>query len=776
MVASTIGAGLSAAAMYPEPFVKNGVADVAIVYGSHTSATSDLVSVTAISSDLGALVLHDSVAQTPENVSGGDFVKLEKSSTKFHLGNGILDVMSSSITNDDLPVLLADGTYSDSNNDDFDYTQKLTLGNLTLTMFDDDDYKQDSPSVGIRIPSGSFVMNYTLDFNTAPDWADIDQTDIEIMGKQYFVLSSTTNTTLNLLDSANTAVLNEGETTTLNIDGVSYEVSAQIYSATRVYLTINGERTNSLDEGQTQKLRGTNTYIGIKTINYNSKEAGVSSVEFAIGSGKLELTNGQDIQMNDDSINGLSAHFTNSNEQLQKIIITWDADDTMFVADGSTAVMPGFKNLKLSYSGMTFPEEEKFSVKGGSSTYIQFKDFPLKDSTEDIPLLYGASNAFTGIGKDSSNVLFTTNESSFTYNGTNSNNFFIASYDGGSSAESYMLRATSFSSENSGATNKTTIQYRKDGSWVNKKEDAESGDTVTLGDVSLTIGTINKDLKTVAITGGSNTNFNRLYSKEGLKVWLPWRAGANNAQIAAYGPGALNLTSNLAGHNSTNFHLAFYEEDKNDNIGSGNNFNVSLGWNSDSEPQVSDLVGESVSAVEEDSSNVFRTFMYSALATEFMWDQGSGNTGQDSIEITYHGAESSANLYLTDVSTNVGGGSSSGSIGVPLKDTEVAQASSKNLIVVGGSCVNTVAAELLKGAGSERFCGAEWTAETGLGEGKFLIETFSRSGGKVATLVAGWAPQDTLNAANALTTQTVDITANKKYTGSTADSIESMTA
>jgi hypothetical protein len=57
-----------------------------------------------------------------------------------------------------------------------------------------------------------------------------------------------------------------------------------------------------------------------------------------------------------------------------------------------------------------------------------------------------------------------------------------------------------------------------------------------------------------------------------------------------------------------------------------------------------------------------------------------------------------------------------------------------------------------------------------------LIETFARDGGGVATLVAGYNAQDTRNAATALTTQVVDTTAGKKYTGTTATSIVSAMA
>ena len=97
------------------------------------------------------------------------------------------------------------------------------------------------------------------------------------------------------------------------------------------------------------------------------------------------------------------------------------------------------------------------------------------------------------------------------------------------------------------------------------------------------------------------------------------------------------------------------------------------------------------------------------------------------------------------------------------------------MVVVGGSCVNSVAADLL--GVSSPTCSADFTAKTGVGSGQYLIETFSRTGGKVATLVAGYNAGDTTNAAKALTTQAIDTTAGKKYTGTTSTDVSaSMTA
>ena len=69
---------------------------------------------------------------------------------------------------------------------------------------------------------------------------------------------------------------------------------------------------------------------------------------------------------------------------------------------------------------------------------------------------------------------------------------------------------------------KLTVQYRKDGAWVDAISDGQIGDTFDMGSAEMNITAINKVSKTVTITNiSASTNFNTLYSKEGLKVTLP---------------------------------------------------------------------------------------------------------------------------------------------------------------------------------------------------------------------------------------------------------------
>jgi hypothetical protein len=151
----------------------------------------------------------------------------------------------------------------------------------------------------------------------------------------------------------------------------------------------------------------------------------------------------------------------------------------------------------------------------------------------------------------------------------------------------------------------------------------------------------------------------------------------------------------------------------------------------------------------------------------------AGDSDQKSIIISYPDTQVYANIYvgeLDSVVTSTGGSASASSLGeVIVKDSEVSSVSSKNLIIVGGSCINSAAATVL-GSG----CGTSFTTTTGVGVNQFLIESFGDkfSTGKIALVVAGYEQADTVNAATYLRTKLVDTAAGKKYIGTSATSAE----
>lgn len=87
---------------------------------------------------------------------------------------------------------------------------------------------------------------------------------------------------------------------------------------------------------------------------------------------------------------------------------------------------------------------------------------------------------------------------------------------------------------------------------------------------------------------------------------------------------------------------------------------------------------------------------------------------------------------------------------VIILDTEVNSVSDKNLIVVGGSCINSVAAQLI--GVQANTCGEAFTEATGIGSGQHLLKEYTSpyNEGKVALLVAGYNAEDTTAGVNSL--------------------------
>ena len=766
--------GVAAAASYPEPFVSGGVADVAIVYGS--GAVADVTPAGHIKDELATHVSGSLVA------SDGDVYQFEKTSTKFHLGDTITGVIASSLDEDELPSLLADGKYLDNDNDEIDYTQKITMTTSQLTMFEDNDYVEDEPTVGFKISSGSTVLTYTLTFSDTLLVTDMPTTNLPIMGKDYYVLSNTT-TTITLLDSAEETILAEGETITI----AGKEAKLEYIGTTDVKLTIDGQTTTSLAEGDTFKLSD-GSYVGIKDIMPKVVSGDIAKVEFSIGSGKLKITDGDvEVQINDETISGLESDYTQSGDVISDIELTWKADNDLFVTEDNIITMPGFEVVSLSFGGLNYPAEETIEVKQGGDTYVVLENFPLKDGEVDINLIYGVSadETFTQLGKDSTNRLITNRSGLNITFDQDTDDYFVLSWSDGSDAESYLSRFSNFVLD--GTANKTDFQYYKDGVWIDKKTGAKDGDTISLGNAEIMIYDVNRSGKYLTIGNNSaNTNFYTLYSKEGMTVYLPWINSSAHTIAGNYSTDALacaelqgavgelyngTLTYNITGLTSTttvgcpSFVLKMVEEDKNGNkAGSSGTegtdydvINVTLGWDtsSNAEVEVSSyaMTNTDATSTEIQDTDIWRDFTYSALATEILNTKPS--SGQKSVKLIYHGDEVAADVYISSGDATMG----SGDIGTVLyTDAETASYKDKNVIVVGGSCINTAAAALVGGG---TLCEGAWTAATGVGDGQYIIKGYATSSitSKFALLVAGYNAADTVNAATYLRTQNPDLSA-----------------
>lgn len=794
MIGSTVA--LAAAANYPAPFVQNGVADVAIVTGQN-AASSDTSAAVALSSDLSAaLASQGGSSSSGATPTGGDSFQIRKNSDEFNLRDTATGVMSSALNEEDLPEVLADGTYENDENTEYEYEQKIALGGgLQLNYFKDSDFNDDTPSIGINLTSDQDVLNYTLDFTTSAesdvssgDLVDFETTTFSMLGREYYILDAKNNTgsnsaKLTLLDSAATAIAREGETTSITIGSKTYQVQVVFISTSNVKLSVDGQVTTSLTAGGTYRLSD-GTYVGIKEILARDVAGVLGQVEFSIGSGKLEIEHGQTIQLNDETVEGLTGWITktetSSKVSLDKIVLQWRTDDEAFIGPDSSLVIPGFNNVMISMSEFYAPKSETTIVRGGGSTRVELAT-TLKDGDVTIPLLYTDSEGnFTGIGKDANNRLVTSNKTTeVLYNETSGDDMLVVSYNTTSDAESYILQLHNWAYP-SGVPQ---VDFKNVVTGLDVATNKKVGETLDLGSLTLTISTINASSgsnRYVTLNGSTGASFNTLYTKEGLKIAMPF-AVANTSTNSNRNDGAISFNTTdanmySAGHSYDTFVLFFTDENKDDDLGAGNKFNVTLDDNSDNEPHAASFDVSRGTFADPVDSNTISAYTYDDVATKVMREGASSD--QRKVTITYAGSESYGKVFVSASGVTFSGGSDGGVLGsVVITDSQASSASSKNLIVVGGSCVNTVAAQLL--GASAPACGADFTSRTGgVSSGQFLVQSFASplSSSKVALLVAGYNAEDTQNAAQYLRTTKPDTAVGKKYVGTTATSAQLVTA
>jgi hypothetical protein len=340
--------------------------------------------------------------------------------------------------------------------------------------------------------------------------------------------------------------------------------------------------------------------------------------------------------------------------------------------------------------------------------------------------------------------------------------YMVLSWNDSTSSESYYVQFSDI--VQSSGINYTAVKYWSGGEWVTKHSQRTGGDTVSLGSAGFTINSVRREPvdRGVNITLDAGNTLDYLYTKEGLRIYLPWTNTSLSTGSGQFGYINISATSST-GHDIYSYWVSCTEEDKDDGVAKGKTFNITLDDNSNGYVEVSTISAQAANFNEKEVTTNTVAVVPSDLGTKV---RRLGDTAsQRTAEITYNGAESYAKIYISAPDTSFGG---TGSTITPVYDNQLSSVNTKNLVVVGGSCVNTVAATLL--GSSTALCGADWTSKVGASAGEYVIRTYKNTAvtSKLATLVAGWAKEDTANAAKALTTGTIEIADGKNYKGTTA--------
>lgn len=764
MVGATImGAMAADLADYPAPYVDGCTFSGAIVVGE-SAAAEDVVGAVDVASALAVSGTTTAGSGGTTVTASGESVKIETSNKKLTFGasrHNISDIKTSDIDEDDLPTILADGVYKADDSAEYEYEQKIRFNDhIGMDFKEDTDYNDKENVIRVYVNRNTNLLNYTLDFTkdveadlSAATITDMDDTTIEMLGNTYDITtaenSSATNVKFVLMGGAIRDILEQGQSKTYTLNDKEYEVEVTYINNLNAKLKINGEVTDLMTNDNTYKTDD-GTTLGIREVmEEEAGEVDADKVEFYLGAEKLTLqdttANVQDkkdnVEMDDTDIDDLYVDIvatgTSDKIQIDKIILSWYPDDELFITEDSEAIFPGLESFKLNYEGFTAPAEEEILVQNNGDQELELT-VPIKSGKATIPLLAlngtGAAAVFNRVGGEAADEgLVTATGTRISYD-RDEDEYFVASDT--SAEETYLLQVTKVD-DSDGADFKDVVSGTK---YENKKNNT----AFSVGEVSLTVQWIAEGNNSVVVSGSGTTSFNRVYTEEGLLIYLP----VNNTDgTVAHPEIATNGTT-------TSWVLQMTEEDRNDDSAQGLDVNVTLGVTSGTtsrKTQVSSIATRTSNFVNKDyyeigDTDEFEGYVQSDLGTHVFYDT---DPDQNTAKIIYHGGESYGNVFVSAIETGFGtseGGEVVCKVAVPpaMLDSEVADVNAQNWIGVGGPCANSAVAAAMGVAGTIPEC------LEGFEEGKAMIKLYDLTGGNVAMVVAGATALDTRRASRVL--------------------------
>ncbi|MBN2142661.1 hypothetical protein JW711_05005 [Candidatus Woesearchaeota archaeon] len=778
MLGATIMGAAADLSAYPAPFIADGAFSGKIVVGEK-AATSDVVGAIDLAASLQAEAVSSSLIDVPGAAGkasvSGDAAEFKSSSDVLALGEAVGDVKQT-FTADDLAALKSGVLQTGSSSTPVKQYLKFESATMNVQYKNSGDVLADY----LVIPEDSSVFEYMLEFTESAE-SDLDQvgatttydlTDLEnevitILGAPFTVVDAqkTVNElSLTLLGGQVADVLRDGETKTYTIDGNDYEVTAVfIADDDSAKLSVNGVMTKSLESGETQIL-GSDVTVGVQSVLTNNREG---LVEFYLGANKLELidsdyndavySDSETIKVKGETVDNAQLIIKATNVtggtslKLNYIKYNVSADDGYDVAAGAGAREPVEADnpgafltdtWDITYAGMVKVASTPIVIApdGADGYKIEFTN--VNGDEFDFPYVSTAGATFKW-GNEDDDLVFT--EYLVAANSYYANTTFISEDD-------YFIVSDKADMNDDKAATKV-LQYK----YINTNDNKVTFSDLSGGDVvvsyTLTAGTdgcagdlivdavshsfwLNETTENLSIdldgSGAiSNGDYVKIVAKNGAVIGLGAQV-AGTAPVAITGAGiTLNITT----------------DDSHLDEGSDETSTVFINQTAAADELTMassgvDIAGTTADLVsdpdDDDLSKGYST--YGALFTH--------DTSDDIPELTidYPVTQKYAQAFVTAGVIDVVEGASSDdgslttesvnpiAVGLAVLDSDAPALGSTNLIVVGGPCANTVAAELM---GNPANCAEGFTP------GKAVIKLFPS---KNALLVAGYSAQDTLGA------------------------------
>jgi len=733
-----LGATLSGALATPwtlDNYPKALGSPVTIVYGKDADV-SDVVGATELANALK--YEEETTTTTAATVSEGVLIK--SAGNELNYGECFSNI-TSTLDKSDLDIL-EDQTYEDNEGDNENsvtYTQEIsfTYGTNCLEFTVDENEDNEPAGTYLEINDDENTYTYTLEFDDSVKYTntstgvddDLEDTELTIMGNTYTIVDAGVSggvlNYLKLFGGVMELTIKEEETKTVQIDDTSYEITCDKVwtSGDDVYalISVNGEQSSKLKEGQSDEVSGLR--IAVKTAVDEEAGEGPDWVTLYVGANVVELTDGQEVKVNGEELDGSEVDIDVTGDEWDGFSISYKPEDDLWLAVGEEWKDPVFGRFKYVFAGLEKTTETiKATTSGDDGTLTLTNN---AGDTLEIPFIGNGTVVFPGDDLVDSDVYTKQGDATSqveeggnllikngNYCNASDNSKGVEACEGilllvESDNEVRIIEITDIDTDN----NQTDLKDLTTGTtWTNEDYTPGQGTVIDLwGSATINI-TIDEDAETLTVNSGLLDSDYIETPLEG-RVYLSF--DGTNSQIT------------VKNEDDTLFVFNFTTSDEDTVL---DDINV--------ESSMKDQEKDSDIKVGLDAAN------YGAIIT---WDSDD----KDDLTIEYPEEEVYANVYVTPIgatlveSTNV----EVKTIDVVSKfDDEVgsiADATTEGLIIVGGPCINKLAAEAM--GKTYPACGAE----SGIPENKGIIKTYEISDKKVL-LIAGWSADDTRRACLAL--------------------------
>lgn len=785
MLSSTVALAAAAGSTFPAPYTAGGINSVAVVYG--TNAQLDLPAAMKIAASFGTSQTTTTTTTTSVQTISGEKAAVESGSVGLYLGDSMYGVKES-FTKTDLPTILADGEISDADGSTFTYKQKI-YSPVTSVKYGETRDNIEPPVLYADLDASTINYSMELRFPTAVNVTKFADKNIKLFGREYSFSGSAsqlTSSTVTLFEKSQAVRVNDGESKVVN----GHTITVAIEDASTASITVDGV-SESKTEGWSGKINGVDLYL--KNV-VGPNVAGTSRfAELYLNSNKVVLTDGAAVQIGSEDITGTSVEFGTSGTKVSTITIfvtPRSLDDEKgqkeYIKMGDSFTDPVFGTVKWSLISAdpdlnsSAREEIVLKTTGENKAGMEFTNYAGGKYNLDM-FTPSSVKVLSNYVENTTNGVYNATKLGYdTYDFATSSTDTVVKDDYFITCDREYSQVWRISSISLTSTTK--------GPYITVKDQASGSSSV---EASFTASAENSTA-TLAMAGGRNAVITLYDNSSGTETVTI----ANTCPLIYTKNGALiNLTQADADGNTTltngNIGLITITEETPYNGGEYKNItSVTLGSFSSGEPSTlqARLLWQARSS-GKDMQIISAT--PNGTADGHYWDETVGDydtysmtkygsyqkfTGETdkTLKIYYPGEAMKLGFYISEQAaavTTSGNDTTTTNGVVPVLDSEVSKFSDKNIIVVGGSCINTVAARLL--GSNTPLCAADFTKATGVGAGEYLVKTFASpyNASKIATLVAGYEAQQTQNAADFLLSQNVSVAVGDTYVTGTKKTV-----